>query len=210
MTSVSSGRHFISAQLVVIIVFGFLPHLLHAAPAGKTEVLPMQKASPAVVVIERSGGDPELRELMRAKNGVTELQVGTARFSEAPTGTYGFIIPKHLGLALITQSPDLMLERRRISSDAYEVHKLADGSGLLVGFLKKDLADQINVSERPKNVRIALYSNQSGKAPLIVAVPLEKLIVDQMPRRIESDNQNGSVVLEMDLQSTANRKTASQ
>jgi hypothetical protein len=59
---------------------------------------------------------------------VAELEVGTARFSEAPIGSYGFIASKHLGLALITQSPDLVLERASSSSNDYEIHKLTDGS----------------------------------------------------------------------------------
>jgi hypothetical protein len=206
VTRMTPPRYFLSIPRFVLIVLVLFPHLLHAASGGKTEVLPIQKASPAAVVIENAGGEPELRRLMRTKNGVTELQAGKVRFSEAPTSSYGFIAPKHLGLALITQSPDLMLERGPSSSDAYEIHKLADGSGLLVGFLGKEVVPEIKPSERPKNVRISLYSNPAGKAPLIAAVPLEKLMVDQMPRRIEPGKQDGTVMLEMDLQGTANRK----
>ncbi|MGZ8380509.1 MAG: hypothetical protein ACXWWH_02885 [Nitrospira sp.] len=209
-TRMTPARSVRSSLLPVLILLVFFPSLLHAVSGGKTEVLPLQKASPAAVVIENAGGEPELRRLMRAKNGVTALQPGRVRFSEAPTGSYGFIAPKHLGLALITQSPDLVLEQASLSSDTYEVHKLADGSGLLVGFLGKDLASQVNVTERPKSVRIALYSNHSGKTPLIVAVPLEKLVVDRMPSRVESSMADSSVMLEMDLQSTANRKAPSQ
>lgn len=195
---------------LVLMGLAFFPYLLEAAPGGKTEVLPIQKAAPAAVVIETAGSEAELRRLMRGKNGVAELQAGTIRFSEAPTGSYGFIAPKHLGLALVTQSPDLVLERVSSSSDAYEIHKLADGSGLLVGFLGKDLALQIKPSERPKTVRISLSSNPSDKTPLIAAVPLTKLMVDQMPRQIKSNKADGPVMMEMDLQGTANRKASGQ
>lgn len=195
---------------LVLTSAGISPYLLHAALEGKTETLPIQKAAPAVAVIETAGADPELRRLMRTKNGVSELRSGTVRFSEAPTGSYGFIAPKHLGLALATQSPDLLLERAPSSADAYEIHKLADGSGLLVGFVEKEIVPHIKPHERPKSVRISLYSNQLVKAPVIVAVPLEKLIVDQMPRRVGPNKPDGPVMLEMDLQGTANRKTASQ
>lgn len=191
---------------LVLMGLGFFPYPLEAAPGGKTETLPMQKSAPAAVVIETAGTEPELRRLMRTKNGVAELQAGIVRFSEAPTGSYGFIAPKHLGMALVTQSPDLVLERAPSSSDAYEIHKLADGSGLLVGFLGKDVAPQVKSSERPKNVRISLYSNPAAKAPQIVAVPFTKLTVDRMPRRIESNKTDSPVILEMDLQGTANRK----
>lgn len=185
-------------------------HPAEGAPGGKTETLPLQKAAPAAVVIETVGNEVELRRLMRTKNGVAELQTGMIRFSEAPTGSYGFIGPKHLGLALVTQSPDLVLERVSSSSVAYEIHKLADGSGLLVGFLGKEIVPQIKPNERPKSVRLSLYSNPTGNATLIAAVPLEKLMVDQMPRRIESNKPDSPVKLEMDLQGTANRKAPSE
>ena len=120
---------------LVLMGVGFFPYFLEAAPGEKTETLPTQKAAPAAVVIETAGTEPELQRLMRTKNGVAELQAGIVRFSEAATGSYGFIAPKHLGMALITQSPDLVLEQAPSSSDAYEIHKLADGNGLLVGFL---------------------------------------------------------------------------
>ncbi|MCP9456436.1 MAG: hypothetical protein NNA18_10065 [Nitrospira sp.] len=207
LTRITAVRCIFSLALTGISIF---PYLLHAGLEGKTETLPIQKAAPTVGVIETTGSEAELRRLMRTKNGVSELRSETIRFSEAPTGSYGFIAPKHLGLALVTQSPDLVLERVPSSVDAYEIHKLADGSGLLVGFLGKEGVSQIKLSERPRNVRISLYSNQLGKAPVIVAVPLEKLMVDQMPRRIKSNTPDGPVMLEMDLQGTANRKTPSQ
>lgn len=183
-----------------------VPIGLEAAPGGKTEVLPVQKAAPAAVVIETAGSEAELRRQMREKNGVTELHAGTMRFSEAPTGSFGFIPPQSLGLVLVTQSPDLALERVSSVPNAYEIHKLADGSGLLVGFIKKEMASHIAPKERPKTLRISLYSSSSKEAPLIVAVPLEKLMADQMPRRRDSDKLDGPVVLEMDLQSTMTRK----
>ena len=171
------------------------------------EILPVQKAAPAAVVIETAGSEAELRHQMRTKNGVAELPTGTVHFSQAPTGSFGFITPQFLGMALVTQSPDLALERTAPAANAYEIHKLADGSGLVVGFMGKDFVAQVSPSQRPKNVRIALYSNPSDKAPLIVAVPLVKLMVDRMPIRLEPKKPDSPVTLDMDLQGTANRKS---
>ena len=112
-------------------------------------------------------------------------------------------------MALITRSPDLPLEQMPPTSNAYEIHKLADGSGLLVGFVEADLKPQLTPSQRPKNVRLGLYSNPSDKAPHIIAVPLVKLVVDRMPTRLDPKEPGSAVLLEMDLQSTANR-TSSQ
>ncbi len=183
------------------------PLALQAAPGGKTEVLPVQKSAPTAVAIESAGSEQDLRKQLRTKNGVTELSTASARFSSAPTGSYGFIAPQQLGMALVTQSPDLGLERAPSTANAYEIHKLADGSGLLVGFIAKDLIPQVTPANRPHHIRIALYSNPSEKAPFIAAVPLVKLMVDRMPVRLDPKNTNGPVMFDMDLQGTANRKS---
>jgi hypothetical protein len=188
--------------------------LLSAAPAallagqgGKTEVLPVQKAAPAAVAIEAAGSEQELRKRLRAKNGVAELGSATVRFSQAPTGSFGFIAPQFLGMALVTQSPDLALQRVAPAANAYEIHKLADGSGMVVGFIAKDLVPLVTPGNRPKTVRVTLYSNPSEKAPYIAAMPLVKLMVDRMPVRLDPQKADGPVMLDMDLQGTANRKS---
>lgn len=190
--------------LILLITF---PHPVLAAPGGKTEVLPVQKAAPAAVVIDTAGSEQELRKQMRAKNGVIELTATSTRFSAAPTGSFGFIAPHFLGMALVTQSPDLALERVPPAANAYEIHKLADGSGMLVGFITPDLTPQVTPANRPHHIRIALYSNPSEKMPYIAAVPLVKLMVDRMPVRLDPKKADSPVMLDMDLQGTANRKS---
>jgi hypothetical protein len=211
LTRPTPARYLIAGPLLVLTLMSLVPVSLDAAPGGKTEVLPVQKAAPAVVFIETPGSEAELRRQLRAKNGVAALSSSTSviRFSIAPTGSFGFIPPKLLGMALITQSPDLPLEQMPPTTNAYEIHKLADGSGMLVGFVEADLKPQLTPSQRPKNVRLGLYSNPSAKAPHIIAVPLVKLVVDRMPTRLDPKEPGSAVLLEMDLQSTTNR-TSSQ
>jgi hypothetical protein len=188
-----------------------VPASLNWAQGGKSEVFPVQKAAPAAVFIEAAGSEAELRRQLRVKNGVSELNSSTSviSFSVAPTGSFGFVTPKLLGMALITRSPDLSLEQIPPVSNAFEIHKLADGSGMLVGFVEASLKPQLTSSERPKNIRLGLYSNPSIKAPHIVAVPLVKLVVDRMPIRLDPKEPGSAVLLDMDLQGTANR-TSSQ
>lgn len=192
-------------SLMVLHLSSFSVHA--AGGGGKTEVMPMVKAAPSAVVIETTGQEAELRNQLRTKNGVRGLDAARAPFSQAPTGTYGFIAPQLLGMALVTQSPDLVLEGSAPASNAYEIHKLADGSGMVVGFIEKALIPQVTPENRPHHVRIALCSNRSDKTPYIAAVPLTKLMVDRMPVRLEPKNVDGPVVLDMDLQGTANRKS---
>jgi hypothetical protein len=197
----------------ITVLLGFLlltivclpPHA--ARGAGKTEVMPMIKSAPTAVVIENAGNEPDLRRQLRTRNVVTELAVPRVPFSQAPTGTFGYIAPQPLGMALVTQSPDLMLESTAPIANAYEIHKLADGSGMIVGFIEQALIAQITPENRPHHIRIALSSNRSEKTPYIAAVPLTKLMVDRMPVRLEPKNPDGPVVLDMDLQGTANRKS---
>ncbi|WP_455243458.1 hypothetical protein [Petrachloros mirabilis] len=169
--------------------------------------MPIQTTAPAAVVIEITGSEMELRKQLRSKNGVAELNAPQSPFSQAPTGSFGFIAPQWLGMALVTQSPDLLLERVAPAANAYEIHKLADGSGLLVGFIGKDLIPEVSPTNRPKSVRINLYSSPSEKAPHIAAVPLVKLVLDRMPVKLEPKKADGPVMLDMDLQGSANRKS---
>jgi hypothetical protein len=191
--------------LVLLHLSSFPVHA--AAGSGKTEVMPMVKAAPTAVVIETRGTEADLRNQLRSKNAVTGLGSARAPFSQAPTGTYGFIAPQLLGMALVTQSPDLVLESTAPASNAYEIHKLADGSGMVVGFIEEALIPQVTPENRPHHIRIALCSNRSDKTPYIAAMPLTKLMVDRMPVRLDAKRADGPVVLEMDLQSTANRKS---
>lgn len=201
----------IAGPLLALALMSLIPASLSGAQGGKTEVFPVQKAAPAAVFIEAPGSETDLRRQLRTKNGVSQLSPSTSviRFSVAPTGSFGFIPPKLLGMALITQSPDLPIEQVPPISNAFEIHKLADGSGMLVGFVEASLKPLLTASERPKNVRLELYSNPSDKAPHIVAVPLVKLVVDRMPIRLNPKDPGSAVLLDMDLQGTANR-TSSQ
>lgn len=220
MLSRSAIRRASLSLVAVVLSVGLsavLPPWLEAARGGpggpgggKMEVLPSQKAAPAAVFIDAVGPEAELRKQLRAKNSVTELDADApqTRFSLAPVNRFGFATPQFLGLALVTQSPDLPLERAAPAANAFEIHKLADGSAMVVGFVGPELRPQLTPQSRPKNVRLALYSNPSEKAPHIVAVPLGKLSVDQMPRRLDPQNTNGPVVFEMDLQGTANRQSS--
>ena len=197
----------LAVSLLILTFLCILARPLLAAPGGMTETFPIQKAAPVAVVIETAGSEAELRRHMRAKNNVAELSAGTMRFSEAPIGSFGFIAPQSLGMALVTQSPDLALERVASMPNAYEIHKIADGSGLVVGFMDRETAFQISPTERPKNLRVALYSNSVDKAPIIVAVPLIKVMVDRLPIRLDPKRSDSPVLLNMDLLTTANRKS---
>ena len=192
-----------------LLLIGLIPATLDAAREGKTEILPSQKPVPPAVAIETAGSEADLRRQLRAKDGVAELDATTARtrFSQAPINSFGFIPPQSLGMILVTQTPDLALDRTPASSNAFEIHKLADGSGMVVGFVGAEMVPQLTPLLRPKTVRITLHSNPSAKADRIVAVPLVKLASDRMPTWLDRKNPDSVVTLEMDLLGTVNRKS---
>jgi hypothetical protein len=210
LTRTGPVPYLIAGPLLVMTLMSLFPASLGGAQGGKTEVFPVQKASPPVVFIETSGSEAELRRQLRMKNGVSELSLSTSafRFSVVPTGSFGFITPKFLGLALITRSPDIPFEQVPPTPNAFEIHKLADGSGMLVGFVETHFKSQLTAAPRPKNIRLGLYSNPSDKAPHIVAVPLVQLLVDRMPTRLDPKEPGSAVLLEVDLQGTANRTSS--
>lgn len=209
LTLSGSARCWLTSLLTGLFLMSTLTAAVEAAGEGKTEILPAQKPVPPAVVIETTGSEAVLRQQLRTKNGVTELAAAApgTRFSLAPTGSFGFIPPQALAMALVTQSPDLIMERAQPAGNAFEIHKLADGSGMVVGFVSPDVLPQLAPILRPRTVRITLYSNPSDKAPHIVAVPLVKLSSDMMPVWLDRKNPNGAVKLEMDLMGTASRKS---
>lgn len=184
-----------------------LPVPAQAARGGgtKTEVLPMEKAAPMPVVVEGTGSEQELRKQLRAKTGVGELAVPNTLFSQAPTSSFGFIPAQPLSMALVTRSPDLVIERVAPAVNAYEIHKLADGNGLLVGFIEREMIVQITAAQRLHPISLTLHSNPSEKAPYIAAVPLIKLVADRMPTRLDPKRPESPMLLTVDLQGTANR-----
>jgi hypothetical protein len=196
----------IAGTLLGVTLISLLPASLDAAQGGRTEVFPVHKAAPAAVFIKASASETKLRRQLRDQHGVSPLSSSTSviRLSVAPAGSFGFITPKLLGMALITRSPDLSIEQVSPVPNAFEIHKLADGSGKLVGYVEAGLKPRLTASERQERIRLELYSNLSDRSPHIVAVPLGKLVVGRMPVRPESKEPGSAVLLEINLQSTAN------
>lgn len=197
-------RIFASLNVFILIV---LPVTLHAVQGEKTEVFPIQKAAPAVVFVEKTGTEAELRQELRMKTGVTELGELNVRFSQAPTGKYGFVAGTSLAMALVTQSPDLTLERARLGANFYEIHKLADGNAMLVGFVPSEILAGLKQPERPKAIGLSFASVPSDTTPYIVAVPLVKLSADRMPSPMDPQKADAGVMLHMDLKGTTTRQS---
>ena len=146
MTRTRPIPSFIAGSLLTLTFMSLVPSSLTEAQGGQTDLFPVQKTGPAVIFIEKSGSEAELRRQLRAKNGVSELGFSSSvtPYSVARAESFGFVPPKLLGMALITRSPDLPLELISPTSNAFEIHKLADGTGMLVGFVEPYLKPQLS------------------------------------------------------------------
>ena len=69
MTRPISVHYLIAGPMLVLTLMSLIPVSLAAAQGGKTEVFPVQKASPAAVFIETAGNEMGLRRQLRAKTG---------------------------------------------------------------------------------------------------------------------------------------------
>ena len=66
LTRTLSAHYLIAGTLLGLTLLSLVPASPVAAQGGKTEVLPVQKAAPAVVYIETPGSEAELRRQLRA------------------------------------------------------------------------------------------------------------------------------------------------
>jgi hypothetical protein len=117
------------------------------------------------VVYSQTASTPE-QEQLRTKHQVrvvTDLEEGTG-VSALPPGVYGFTYAPALA------SAPLFVSRRFRS---YEIHKLADGDALLIGFASEAHARALD--ETPVATEIVLQPEPEEGAECLVLVPYERI-----------------------------------
>jgi hypothetical protein len=131
------------------------------------------------VVIE----EPE-RIALREEHGVrplTEEEEGTG-IDQLPDGVYGF--------TNAVGQWDAPLFRKKIFL-SYEMHKLRDGSPLLIGYVSSDDAERMRHSS--EGVTIRLFPDRQPDAPHLVSIPLERV------RRHKQHSERTGRGLELEL-----------
>ena len=107
------------------------------------------------------------RAALRAKHQVrdlTDLEDGTG-LHRLPNGVYGFTYVPGL-----RDTPLFRTSRPH----TFEMHKLADGKVLLVGYVSKQLAARIGSDRQPVEVR--LFPAPRDEADTLVSLPLTRMI----------------------------------
>lgn len=119
-------------------------------------------------------------EALREQNHVTRLDDAESgkTFAEIPVGPFGFIS----GSTLTELDPagpyHRLLGQLAVDADGYlrefEIQKLGDGSGLVVGYVGSETLERLREGLLP-NSDLTLYSYRWKDAPNVVALPITRL-----------------------------------
>ena len=109
--------------------------------------------------------DEELRKRIRAENALRGLRTEEEGWgiAKAPSGVFGFTY------APGTETP--LFVRR--SYHSFEVHKLADGSAQVIGYVTKDEAEALSKRD---SLDIRLYPDPHGDATELVVIAFDRLM----------------------------------
>jgi hypothetical protein len=141
-------------------------------PEPTTRASEPKAHAPDKPVVAESAKD--VREL-RQQNRVTRIeQVESGKtLEEIPVNSYGFAN----GLDFIFRRAFIELRQLRASRliRDFEVHKLADGSALIVGYVGKETLTRLREGLR-QGESVTLYSDSWKEASNLVAIPLTRLL----------------------------------
>lgn len=111
------------------------------------------------------GPDEPQRQALRQKDGVKVIPEGLS--SQLPLGTYGF------DACPILDGPGLWSVDDGRYHDSFEVHRLADGKYIFVGYVCAEMAK--NLKQAKAGTRFTFYSHRWDGASEIVSLPAEHL-----------------------------------
>jgi len=130
-------------------------------------------SSPSIPPAAADTGDAG-REEMRRRHGVRALsgeEEGTS-IAKLPAGVYGF--------AYAPGQPEVPIFAKR-DYHSFEVHKAADGTEYLIGFVTQNEASDLAVEREGAAIR--LFPEPWEAAQSLVRVPAEKIVAPKrMPR----------------------------
>lgn len=161
-------------------------------PAPTVALTPTVPPSPAIEQI-----DEELRQGMRQQHNVRRMEIieNELKFSVSPRGIFGFAQESFL-----EDTSNLKLHRDFTYRGLYfEIHKMSDGKGHLVGFASPDIAVKLQREDCPSNFPITIYSCKWSGASNIISIPLSKIKSGYSGRDIKPDNNISVRALDVTL-----------
>ncbi|HEY0702969.1 MAG TPA: hypothetical protein VGD60_09405 [Candidatus Acidoferrales bacterium] len=142
-----------------------------SSPSAKPSSAPLSAdKSDNTLRITQSARD--ISELRRQNHVEPILDAESAKtFLEIPVNSYGFAEGPALSVYPIVK---VEIERYGHLYD-FEIQKLSDGSGLIVGFVGPDMFETLRTG-LSKGSELVLYSDVWQDAPKLVALPAERLV----------------------------------
>jgi len=175
-----------NAELVMLVNVGVVAGLFSWFRRRREETSSsLNRSFDGGIVIE----EPE-RIALRERHGVrplTEEEEGTG-IGQLPDGVYGF--------TNAVGQWDAPLFRKKIFL-SYEMHKLHDGSPVLVGYVSSEDAERMR--QPAATVTIRLFPDRQDEAPHLVSIPLERV------RRHKQHSERTGRGLELELEPESDR-----
>ena len=149
-----------------------LPGLLSRHRASRNQPQTVSTGTEQKDPIETALEDLRLHHQVRPLRVVEE----TCGLKKLPTGLYGFtLLPARMDAPVLKTN----------SHDLFEVHKMADGSILMVGFASPETA--IAMETVGEKVEVKLFASPTPEASVLVCIPLSH-VMRGMQRRSRQDN----------------------
>jgi hypothetical protein len=138
--------------------------------------------TPAPIV---TATDEEQRQRMRQQHNVRRMEVleNELKFSVAPRGIFGFT-----QTVFIYDPSHLKLKREFSESLDFEIHKMTDGNGQLIGFVSPDTAVKLQRDDRPAKFLVTIYNSMWSGASIIVPIRLSDIQKGYSDRTIQLDD----------------------
>jgi hypothetical protein len=113
----------------------------------------------------------ELRRLDQVVR-IREAESGKT-LSEIPPGSFGFTLDMELAERESALHSDINVRSSELPSE-FEIHKLRDGSAMLVVYVGPETLDRLREGTQP-GAPISLYTSSWNEAPAVVAIPLSQI-----------------------------------
>ena len=157
-----------------------------AAATSASSVIPPATPSAAPTFVSANGlNEEEQRQMIRQQHNVRRMEAveNELKYSVAPRNIYGFTSSMRL-----YNPSGIILHRGFSHSQAFEIHKMNDGTGRLIGFVSTDVAVHIQRDNRPSEFPITIYNRKWSEAPTMAIIPTSYIKSDYSGRRIVLDS----------------------
>lgn len=132
----------------------------------------------------------QLKKNIRLTHNVRKLDIteNGLPFNDAPRGVFGFYYAFS-----VLNSEYIKLNRINDDFTYFELHKLHDGTGEIIGFVSPDVASHLTREDRPAGYPVTLYNMKWPSATSIVSIPFNFIKAIKPSRTITIEEEEEDV-----------------